>query len=53
MKNEQIFTKIMELIEKETDMPMFEKDVENWLAKNKENEKIYELYKQASMSRNL
>lgn len=53
MKNEQIFTKIMELIEKETDMPMFEKDIENWLAKDKNNEKIYLLYKQASLSRNL
>ena len=48
-----IFTKIMNLIEKNTDIPMLEKDVGEWLNKNKKNQKILEIYKLASNARDL
>jgi len=46
-----IFTKIMDLIEKETDMPLLQKNLENWLDKNDINKDIYEIYEKASKAR--
>ncbi|MBR3002897.1 MAG: hypothetical protein IKF38_05000 [Clostridia bacterium] len=48
-----IFTKIMDLIEKETDIPLLEKDLLNWLAEKPRNQAIYEIYKKSSKSREL
>lgn len=48
-----IFTKIMDLIEKETNIPLLEKDLNNWLAEEPRNQVIYEIYKKASHSREL
>ena len=49
----EIFVKIMDLIEKETDMPLLEKDIEEWLEKNEANEVIHAIYVMASKARNL
>jgi len=46
-----IFTKIMDLIEKETKIPMTEKDLKEWLLKDEINQNIYEIYLKASRSR--
>lgn len=48
-----IFTKIMDLIEKETDMPLLQKDIEDWICKSKRNANIYAIYSIASNSRKL
>lgn len=48
-----IFTKIMNLIEQNTDIPMLEKDIEKWLNKKKKNQKVLEIYKLASNARDM
>lgn len=48
-----IFLRIMNLIEQNTDIPMLEKDIEEWLKKNKKNQKVLEIYKLASKARDL
>ena len=53
MKATNIFTKIMDLIEKETDMPLIEKDLNKWLVEEPRNHIIYEIYKNASKNREL
>ena len=53
MKPTNVFTKIMDLIEKETDIPLLEKDLINWLADSPRNQKIYEIYMAASKNREL
>lgn len=50
---ENIFTQIMNLIERNTDIPLLEKDLEDWLLEEEENKKIYEIYKKASDARDL
>lgn len=50
---ENIFIQIMELIENKTDMPRLEKDIEDWLQKDRENKAIYEIYKLASNTREI
>lgn len=51
--NKDIFLEIMDLIEKETDMPLLEKGITDWLAKEPRNEAIYDIYRKASKSREL
>ena len=53
MKPTNIFTKIMDLIEKETDIPIVSKRLNNWLAESPRNQKIYEIYMTASKNREL
>lgn len=53
MEKANIFVEIMNLIEKNTDIPLLERDLENWLLKENSNNNIYEIYKLASNSRNL
>lgn len=53
MNPTNIFTKIMDLIEKETDIPILEKDLNNWLVEKPRNQKIYEIYITASKNRKL
>lgn len=48
-----IFTEIMNLIERNTDIPLLEKDIEEWILEDEENKEIYEIYKKASDARNL
>ena len=48
---EEIFTEIMNLIEQKTDMPLLEKDIEEWLEEDKENIAIFTIYNIASKSR--
>lgn len=48
-----VFTEIMELIEKRTNIPTLEKDLENWLFEKEENKKIYQIYRLASELREL
>ena len=43
----------MDLIEKETDMPLLAKDLNNWLAETPRNQAIYEIYRKASKNREL
>ena len=50
---QNIFTKIMNVIENNTDMPKLEKDIEDWKEEGKENITIYEIYKLASEAREL
>ena len=50
---QNIFTKIMNVIENNTDMPKLEKDIEDWKKEDKENITIYEIYKLASEAREL
>lgn len=50
---ENIFTEIMNLIEKNTDIPLTANELEEWLHQKKSNENIYEIYAIASTSRNL
>lgn len=52
-KGMDIFLRIMNLIEQNTDIPMLEKDIEEWLKKNKKNQKVLEIYKLASKARDL
>ena len=52
-KGMDIFLRIMNLIEQNTDIPMLEKDIEEWLKKNKKNQKVLEIYKLASNARDL
>lgn len=53
MEKLNIFTEIMNLIEKNTDMPLLEEDIQDWIEEEKENKNIYKIYKIASDSRNL
>lgn len=53
MEKSNIFGEIMNLIEKNTDIPLLAKDVEKWLKEEKENADIYNIYKIASSARNL
>lgn len=46
-----IFIKIMDLIERETDIPFLEKNLNDWLSKSETNQRVYEIYKMASMSK--
>lgn len=48
-----IFTEIMNLIERNTDMPRIESGIEEWLKKDEDNKNIYEIYKLASIARKL
>lgn len=48
---ENIFLQIMNLIEKETDMPLLEKALKEWLEEKTENEAIYEIYRLTSKNR--
>lgn len=48
-----IFTKIMDLIEKETDMPLLERDLDKWIKAREDNEEIYHIYMTASNARDL
>ena len=50
---QNIFTKIMNLIENNTDMPMLQADIEEWIEEDAENETIYEIYRLASETREL
>lgn len=50
---ENIFTEIMNLIERKTDMPRLSKDIEDWIKEDEENEKIYEIYIKASNAREI
>lgn len=50
---DNIFIKIMNLIEKDTKMPRLDKDIEQWLNENEQNKNIYEIYKIASKARKI
>ena len=50
---QNIFTKIMNLIERETDIPNLEQNTAEWLKKDAKNENIYKIYMLASSSREL
>lgn len=50
---QNIFTKIMNVIENNTDMPTLETDIEEWIQEDTENQTIYEIYKLASEAREL
>lgn len=50
---QNIFTKIMNLIENNTDMPMLQADIEEWIQEDTENKMIYKIYKLASEAREL
>lgn len=50
---DDIFKKIMNLIEIETKMPRLEKDVEQWIKEKEKNRSIYEIYKLASNARKI
>lgn len=50
---ENIFTKIMNLIETEIKMPCLEKDISEWLKENEDNKSVYEIYKIASKARKI
>ena len=50
---QNIFTKIMNLIERETDIPNLEQSIDSWLKKDAKNENIYKIYMLASNSREL
>lgn len=50
MKEKNIFTQIMELIEKNTDMPLLANHIDEWL-ENEDNRNIYSIYQIASISR--
>ena len=50
---ENIFTVIMNLIEKSTDMPILQVDIEEWIQDDEENKTIYEIYSLASKARQL
>lgn len=52
-EKDNIFIKIMELIEKETDMPLLGKDIEDWICKSKKNANIYGVYFACSNSKDL
>lgn len=45
-----LFEKIMSLIEKETDMPIYEKYLEEWISRDEVNKEAYEIYKIASIA---
>ena len=53
MEKSNIFSEIMNLIEKNTDIPILKEDLEKWLKEEKENADIYNIYKIASSARNL
>lgn len=48
-----IFVEIMNLIEKNTDMPLMEKDTTKWQENSERNKKIFEIYSIASYARDL
>ncbi len=48
---DMIFIKIIDLIEKETDIPLVEKNLNDWLSKSEINQRIYEIYEIASISK--
>ncbi|MCI9245618.1 MAG: hypothetical protein HFJ30_00450 [Clostridia bacterium] len=48
-----IFIKIMNLIETETKIPRLEKDIGQWLKENEHNRSVYEIYKIASKARKI
>lgn len=48
-----IFVEIMDLIEKNTDMPLMEKAIEKWQGSSERNKKIFEIYSIASYARDL
>lgn len=50
---QNIFTKIMNLIERETGIPSLEQNIAEWLKKDTGNENIYKIYVLASNSREL
>lgn len=50
---DNIFIKIMNLIETEIRMPRLERDVEQWLKENEQNFNIYKIYKIASKARKI
>lgn len=50
---DDIFKKIMNLIETETKMPRLEKDIPEWLEENEHNRSVYEIYKLASGARKI
>lgn len=52
-KKENIFVEIMNLIENNTDMPLQQTFVDDWIQEEKGNKTIYEIYKLASDARNL
>lgn len=52
MEND-IFIKIMNLIETDTKIPRLEKDVIEWLEESEQNKSIYEIYKLASNARKI
>lgn len=43
-----IFLEMIDLIEKRTDLPILERELENWLRKSDKNKAIYEIYELAS-----
>lgn len=47
-----LFVEIMNLIEKNTDMPLIGKDITKWQGSSEKNKKIFEIYSIASYSRN-
>lgn len=50
---QNIFTKIMNVIESNTDMPILQVDIEEWIQEDEENKTIYEIYSLASKARQL
>lgn len=48
-----IFTELMNLIEKRTDIPRLEADIEDWLKESDRNKSIYEIYRLASEAREM
>ena len=50
---DNIFIRIMNLIETNTKMPHLEKDISGWIEENEQNESIYEIYKIASKARKI
>lgn len=47
-----IFVEIMNLIEKNTDMPLLLRDIPEWSKNDEKNQKIYKIYVYASRARN-
>ena len=52
MQNNRIFTQIMNLIERNTDMPRLASNIDEWLEDN-DNRNIYAIYQMASNSRKI
>lgn len=53
LKEDNIFVGIMNLIEKNTDMPLQQAFVDDWIQEEKENRIIYEIYCLASGGRKI